>query len=335
MRFPKMPTLSDVAERAKVSKMTASVVLNGARSGTKVSQETRRRIIAVAEEMGYRPNAVAQSLARQRTRIVGLYNGLGPIDATAPFLAHIISGLQHGCERHELDLLLHRTFRGRSAERIYGELANGQVDGLILLASVQDLLAERLSTADLPVVALGNAVPGLASVTVDDRGGARLQAEYLAQRGHRFVLYLRAHLNHASLEERHAAFLEAAQELGIEVLDLLQASDECPLPQEALKLLAGADRHRPTAIVCWADHSAHGALLQCIAANLRVPDQVAVLGFDGLAARVEPGWILTTIRAPWRCAAEEALECLVRRIHGEEVGSRTILPVELIQGNTA
>src|SRR5579884_2493358 len=152
-------TLNDVARRAGVSKMAVSVVINGSRSGTQVSQETRERILQAAKELQYRPNAVARSLARKRTNIVGFYNGYKGVDPRTLFMADVMSGLQYGCEAFRKDLLTHGSFRGTSVEDIYAELSNHMIDGLILYAPASDPLIPMLADSHLPVVAIVDPVP--------------------------------------------------------------------------------------------------------------------------------------------------------------------------------
>src|SRR5262249_8954496 len=111
--------MKDVAERAGVSKMTVSAVLNGTSTHVRVSEPTRQRVLEAARELDYRPNAVARSLRRRQTNIIGVYCGFGYMNARLAFLSEIIGGLQEGCDCHRKDLLLHGVFRGRSVEDIY------------------------------------------------------------------------------------------------------------------------------------------------------------------------------------------------------------------------
>ena len=122
--------MSDVARLAGVHRVTASVVLNDAEASTQVSQATRQRILEAARELGYRPNAMALALRRQRTDIVGFYRG-SDLDAHHPFFADVINGLRRGCRNHDKDLLLYSEFEHRSPDEVYASLANGKVDGLL------------------------------------------------------------------------------------------------------------------------------------------------------------------------------------------------------------
>ncbi|RYG23820.1 LacI family transcriptional regulator, partial [bacterium] len=127
-------TLKEISARVGVGPSTASVVLNGAKSGTKVSEETRKAILEVARELNYRPNVVARSLRRQQTGIVGFFSGYEGVDPRNPLVAELLHGIQSGCARQGLDLLLYSANVGHSAEEIAANLSNGRLDGLVVTA---------------------------------------------------------------------------------------------------------------------------------------------------------------------------------------------------------
>jgi LacI family transcriptional regulator/LacI family purine nucleotide synthesis repressor len=337
MSFPKstVTTLSDVAARAKVSKVTASAVLNKSRSNTGVSTSTRERILQIAAELDYRPNAIARSLRRKSTSIIGFYCGHGLATSQNFFLSDVIGGLQEACDEQRRDLLLHGAFHRRSVDDIFDELMNRTIDGLILIAFSDDPLVDRLRTSSLPVVALADPVPGIPSVVVDDRNGSRLIARHLASRGHKRILYRSSTENLLSVERRHSTFIEEATALGMQVVGTYPNAWMAPLSAEELACLALSSGERPTAAVCWSDTSAHGLMQDCRQRGIRVPDDLAVVGFDGIEPPMEPAQRLTTVRAPWKEAACQAVSALVSRIEGKEIPSEITLPVEFIVGDTA
>lgn len=329
-------TLRTVAARAGVSYQAAAAVVNGSRGGSRVSEATRLRIQQAASDLRYQPNAIARSLRRRRTDIIGFYTGHPQINANTPFQAEIITGLQAGCEAHGKDLLLHGKSRGRSAADIYGEIADGKVDGLILFTPPGDELVAHLAASHLPVVALVDAVPSLPSVVVDDEAGGRLQARHLAERGHRTVLYQTCHQDLVSAERRYRAFREEAEARGLSVRTL-RAPDHRGEDPALRAVLAGPDP--PTALVGWQDGSALGLLSDCLSAGLRVPGDAAVIGFDGIPTpdrprRTSAEPVLTTVRAPWQEVARAAVGVLVARLGANEVPRETVLPVELVEGDT-
>jgi DNA-binding LacI/PurR family transcriptional regulator len=329
------PTIKDVARRAGVSYATASVVLNNsARTNTRVSTATRERVRAVAAALHYQPNAVAQSLRRRRTHILGFYGGTGNnIDVRSPFVAQIVAGLQQGCEDHAMDLLVHGKVAGRPVDAVYAEVGNGKIDGLVLYTVPSDPLIALLADSHLPAIAVADAVSELPSVVVDDAAAGRLQAEHLAGKGHRRVLYLPGPLDSTQVNRCRTAFCEAATGLGITVVQGTPGRNDS-LSDRERAILTGAAGPRPTAMVAWADDTAHPVLAECLEMGLRVPQDLAVVGFDDNPLRVQPLWRLTTIRADWWTVARTAVSLLVSRIEGREVPPETVLPVELVVGNT-
>ncbi|MDQ2800031.1 MAG: LacI family transcriptional regulator, partial [Armatimonadota bacterium] len=290
-------TMADIARRAGVSKVTVSAVLSAsAGNHTRVAAATRQRILDAAQELNYAPNGIARMFRRRSTDIVGLYLGDWLLNTHDLFLAEIVSGLQIGCHENRKDLLIHGTFRGRSVDDIYLELISQKIDGLILFTQPDDPLAARLAASALPVVAITDAVPVLPSVVADDRAGSRLIAEYLAARGHRRVLYRRGRSFQTSASRRYEAFQEAAGQFGMTVAQDFQRLENFAfvLSTQEQALLAQEPSRRPTAIVCSNDLLAYAAVEYCLDRNLRVPEDVAVAGFDGIMPQVRPAARLTT-----------------------------------------
>lgn len=336
MPIRRAATLKDVAEQAGVSKVAVSVVLNGSRSNVGVSAATRQRILDSAERLQYRPNAIARSLRRQSTNVIGLYSGTQYAPARGGvFLSHIIAGLQDGCDAHSRDLLVHGAFRGQSVDDIYQELAGGKVDGLVLHAPGNDALVNLLSDASLPCVVIASPVENLPSVVVDDQAGMQLLAEHLYRAGHRWVAFRQSFLRHTSSLRREAAFGEAAARLGMRVETISPGPVEHEIGSAEAVLLASPRSERPSAMVCWNDTSAYSLISHCVERHIEVPADLALTGFDGFWLPGIPRWQLTTVCAPWRLVAKTAVDLLVARINGETIPKETTLPVTLRIGETA
>ncbi len=327
-------TLSDVAKVAGVSKVAVSVVLNKSRSQVRVSDATRARIVEAAQALEYKPNAMARSLRRQRTDVIGFYSAQGQrFNPLYPFFGTILKGLLDGCEDHQKDFLLHGTFRNRSENDIYLQLLNGQIDGLVLYARSVTPLIQRLIDSRLPVVTIADEVPGLPCVTVDAEMGGRLLANYLADKGYKSVLYrVTDTVLPSTIEKRWQSFRETATQRGLQV-DLLLAQGAFTEKEEA-ELLLDPTR-RPDVLAAFSDFSADYTVDFCRENDLRIPEDLAIVGFDGFAAARRPSRRLTTIHAPWAEVARTAVSLLVAQHDGQDVPERTVLPVELIVGDTA
>jgi DNA-binding LacI/PurR family transcriptional regulator len=327
--------MKDVAARAGVSVMTVSLVLRENASGSRVSEETRQRVQEAARELSYLPNARARALRSGYTNIIGLHAGYGWLNVRHPFYTEIVSGLQDGCEEFKKDLLLHGTFRGHTPDDIYTELADGRIDGLVVNMPPEDPLAERLASSHFPVVAVADPLPNIPSVVVDDAGGSRMLVEYLKSRGHRRFLYLSGGVHPISTVRRRDAFFARAAEHELEVKEICltgeRSLDECFTDG----LLSLDPQQRPTAIVCWHDDTAYAVLAHCRRRGIRVPEEIAVVGFNGCPTPIDSLWSLTTIRAPWAAAARTAVAYLQTLLEGKSVPQETVLPVEFIPGHTA
>lgn len=331
---PASATLADVAAQAGVSKVAASVVLNGSRSHARVSATTRERIIEAASALQYKPNAVARSLRRQHTNIIGFYSAHGAhVDPRVPFFAQIWAGLREGCAEHQKDLLVRGAFRSRSDDEVFQELLNGQVDGLILFAGAQTPLVERLIESRLPVISVVHEVPGVPWLGIDDTSGGQSMARHLWERGHRRVLYRRlAGKIPSTLQRRLDSFCAEAGAMGMTVLQS-HRDDHWPSDEEQALLLDKSPQ-RPTAVACWNDDSADALAEFCQQQGLRVPHDIAITGFDGVPPVRRPAWRITTIAAPWVQVARQAVTLLTALCQNEEVPPTTMLPVELVVGDT-
>lgn len=337
-------TLRDIADRVGVGPATVSVVLNGSRSGTKVSETTRAAVLKAASELNYRPNALARSLRTRRTGIIGFFSGYQYVDPRNEYIASVISGMQAGCQANDLDLLLYTPQVSHTAEDIVRNLADGRFDGLVVTARPEHPIAHLLASAQLPVVAIADPLPDLPCVLADAAEGGRLQARYLARKGHKKVLYVPSDYPFLSVLDRYEGFFEEATCLGMEVVMATPVSGHGPVADwevERSVKLSEADmsclqsEHPCTAIQCWDDAPAYRIASQLAEAGISVPQQVAVMGYNGCTTSVEPRWKLTTICANWPQVGETAVQVLAAMIQGRNYATETVLPVHLVEGNTA
>ncbi|HWD40305.1 MAG TPA: LacI family DNA-binding transcriptional regulator [Fimbriimonas sp.] len=335
MNGTKKATLRDIADRAGISQFTVSVVLNGAKSNTRVSEDTRRRIKEIAAQMGYQPNSLARALRRQSTNILGFYFGYGYLEPHDPFHAEVLTGLQRGCEACDKDLMIHYSFHRYSVDEVFAELTGGKIDGLVIIAAPGDPLVAKVRGSNLRVVAMTDAIEGVPSVLADDAAGSRAIADHLFERGHRVILYRACPGESDSAGRRQRAFEERASGLGITTIPGRTSSWKGFVEEEEANLIAHRKDLGITAAVCWGDPSAHALLSYCKRNGLSIPEDLAVVGFNGIEPNVEPLYDLTTVRACWSNVAQNAVHQLVDLLEGKEVPERTVLPVEFYVGGTS
>jgi len=332
-------TAKSIARELQLSQPTVSRILSGD-PRHRVAAETRRRVLETASRLGYQPNAVARSLRRGRTGIVGLYTN-HDYDARNAFLGTIIGALQRCCEARGLDLLLHSARGGRSAEEMFGTLRDGRIDGLILHANADDPLAAMLGLSPLPVVAVADRLPHLPAVTCDDADGMRQLMAYFWERGLRRFVFIAPDEQLTSVERRAAAFVAEARRYAVPPSEwsVLRVCETDLV--ETVRFLRTLPS--PCAVACWNDRSAYHLLRECRAQGVAVPETLAVAGFDGFQSEYVPLWDLVTVKCPWEEVAARALELLLTMINPASepatVSSlnstqEVCLPVQLCLGNT-
>lgn len=336
-KSPKRPriTLQAVANLAGVNRVTAAVALGQSpQGGTRVSAATRLRVVEAAHQLGYAPNALARALRGERTNIIGYYAGYETLNAHLPFVAAILQGLQQSCRQYLQDLMLFGSFERDTIDSIYATLTSGKIDGLILLPTPRSPVMDRLFDSHLPVVAIANTHPAVPSVVVDDRAGAMLIANYLAGQGHQRILYRSQQERRVSQVRREETFCAVAAAHGLTVTITYETLNHA-LSEQELTILQEPAQQRPTAAVCWMDLSAYALLAHCEQIGLRVPEDLAIVGFDGIPLSIKPARVLTTVCAPWADVAAQAVQFLLALLDGEEVPQETIFPVQLVIGDTA
>ena len=328
-------TAKDIARELGLSQPTVSRILSGAR-GHRVAASTRARVLETAQRMEYQPNAVARSLRHGRTHSIGLYT-VHNYDARNDFLSALIAGLQRACNAHHLDLLLFAAFRDRSKEEIFNKLRDRRIDGLFLHTTPDDPLVEKLASSSLHVMALTDALPGIPSVTFDDADGVRQLIEYSWARGYRRFSFVAPYQELTAVERRCRTFGDSLRERGVHAdraqVHRIHFEDVDPL-LPALLEQAREDRERPLVVFCWNDRTAYNLLRRCQECGVRVPEELAITGFDGFLDTKLPSRQLVTVACPWEQLTATAMEILLCRMAGKAAAAETCLPVTLWPGNT-
>jgi len=332
---PDRSTIYEVAQRSGVSTATVSRVMA---DGKGFSATTRDRVLAIAAELGWVPSAPARGLASRRSGIVGLLfpdlGRSGDAEQESPlYVDQVIRGAERAATAVGDAVLIAATQSASGRELAFS--VAGKVDGLVVMArSLPDDDITAISRS-LPVVVLANSGTsgGLDFVGVDNRGGAReITAHLILQHGYADVAFLGGPPESPDSQERFAGFRQAMREAGLRaggkpaaIGGFTEAGG-----QQAVQAMVAAGR-TPRAIVCGNDEMAIGALIALRAARLRVPADVAVTGFDDIAATRHVRPALSTVRQPMRELGERSVRVLLDRIadHTRPPAS-VILPTELV-----
>ena len=300
---PPNVTIRDVAARAGVSVATVSRVFN--QKGP-IREETVRRVMEVAGEMQYIPHAGARSLSTRSTRTIGVVLP----DLHGEFFSEVIRGIDLAAREMRYHLLLSGSHADRDEMRAVVQAVRGMVDGLIIMSPDLDpsaLLGEL--PAGIPAVLLNAKVDGRPSITIDNAGGAKDVIRHLAALGHKHIAFIGGPAKNADASQRCRGFRAGIKSHGIEGVELPGDFTE-DSGYEAGKAIA-AMKPRPTAVFAANDSMAIGALSAFRDARLRVPEQIALVGFDDIpiARFLDPP--LTTVKVPIAELGRRGLQMLV------------------------
>jgi LacI family transcriptional regulator len=325
---PNRPQIADVAREAGVSIATVSRVLSG---NTPVAPDTAERVRSAVETLNYVPHAAARILASRRTDTLGL---LVP-EISGAFFQPLLRGIEAGASEAGLDLLIHAT-QTIPVKARHHTLGEHNTDGLLVFTeSLDEKELSRLNAIGFPLVLLHQTPPSslnIPVVTIENRAGARALVEHLITRhDRRRIAFLRGPEGQEDSTLRERGYREAleAHHLPFDPALVVRGEFDRMVAFESVNTLLSTGM-QIDAIFSGDDEAAVGALQALLQAGRRVPEEIAVAGFDDqvLAGSLTPP--LTTVRAPTEEVGRQAVQILVRLIKQEEVVSRLILPTELV-----
>jgi LacI family transcriptional regulator len=327
-------TLEGIAEMAGVSRSTVSRVVNDHPS---VRTEVRERVWRVIRETGYQPHAAARSLVTHRTRIIGTIIPEAVTTLfTDPFFPLLLRGVTEACNAHHYYLMLSLFSGPANQDEMYRRvIGSGNLDGVIVAStSTDDPIFSRLLQDGLPFVLVGRFPDARVNyVDVDNVAGARMAVEHLIRLGHERIGTVTGPLNMTHGQDRLEGYRQALEAHRIPVQrELIFEGDftEDSGRMAAQQLLPAS----PTAIFAASDMMAVGALKALRETGRRVPEDVALVGFDDLpiATAIEPP--LTTVRQPIEGLGAMAVDLLVNLLENppddRASAHRLVLPVKLV-----
>lgn len=332
-----IPTIKDVARKAGVSVASVSKVIN---NRPQVSVETRSRVLAAIEELGYAPNQNARELVEGQTRTVGLL--LPTLEN--PIFAQAAKGVETAAARHGYQVILGDFDEDLTKEACLLEmLRSRRVEGTISVGfrrgnERHDVGYHALVAAGTPVVFLMGQVEekDFYSIFVDEEEAGYLAACYLLGLGHRRLVYLAGPATAIQTRQKIKGIARAHQERHLELKPEAIVHSDYHLPggaKAARAIYARADR--PTAVFAFNDLMAIGAIKSAREMGLRVPDDISIMGFDGIdwTAYYEPA--LTTLRQPARQMGQAAFDLILKIIKGERPTKRRYpFHAELVEGGS-
>jgi DNA-binding LacI/PurR family transcriptional regulator len=327
-------TLENVALQAGVSRATVSRVVNGS---PKVSPDVRRDVEAAIERLGYVPNRAARSLVTRRSGSFGLVitEPTGRLFSD-PFFPRVLRGISAELTARDLQLILLMPNSPADVRRTGDYLSAGHVDGAVLVSlHGEDPLPARLSAAGIPLVLVGRPLRGISAsyVDVDNRQGAKTAVEHLIATGRRAVATIAGPQDMPAGIDRLAGYREAIGDAFRVADPTLEATGDFT-QESGAKAMARLLTKRPDldAVFAASDLMAAGALSALAAAGRRIPEDVAIVGYDDspVASSTHPQ--LSSVRQPIEEMGREVARLLVEAVEGtERVQRRVILATELVK----
>lgn len=325
-------TLKDVAHAAGVHPSTVSRALDPSKAWL-VNVQTRERVVAMARDLGYQPDALASSLRRGRTDTIGLVVA----DLANPYIAPVVRGIENALEGRGLIPMIAETQDDQTrANRVFNHLMRRRVDAIITTATrdddraILDKIARNVPTV-LAVRPLRGS--GLATVSNDDRLGASLAAQHLIDLGHRCVAQLVGPLDVGNFEIRRQAFTATMRRAGVEELVIPETATTPTLGEGRRLTRALCERHPrlPTAVFAHNDLMALGALAVLNERGVSCPDDISLVGYNDTPMTAFTHPTLTTISLPGYELGRLAAEMAVTMIESPETPpAQLTLPPSLV-----
>lgn len=325
-------TLMDIASRSGVSTSTVSRVLSN--SSHSVAEKTRQKVLQAAEELNYTPNAFARGLSKGEFRFIGLVVS----DIRDPYFVEMARGVEDQASLRDYLVVYCNTDRAPEKERRYLEQLSALRAGVILAGGGfrREDHVRGLASHPAPVVTVGTNQLGCAAVRIDNSGGTLSAVDHLWGLGHRTIAFLGGPGSSTAAIERLAGFRDAMALHRLAVNESLVVESDYTLEGGSTSLSALLESPvRPTALFAANDQMALGAIREAKARGIRVPEELAVVGFNGIAAAEESDPPLTTVSLYPREMGRMAFDLLLQRQRrGEDPPSILVQGELIVRGST-
>lgn len=346
-----MVTIADVAKQAGVSMMTVSRVIN---KSAHVSDKTRQRVMQAVEELSYRPNMVARSLATRRNQMIAYVVS----NLANPFFADVSMGVENVCVERGYIVIIYDVTSEQRMDACLNMLIDRRLDGVIFHhLDIRPEHVEQLRQNGVHCVTIDNEqdIPEITQIDSDDYEGGRMAARHLIERGHREIGCIHgcfdseAVQNYPDLEyierfqrkiwrNRTQGFLDEMHSAGLEPTYMLEGRGTAHRG-----FRAGSELYRemhdrgvaPKALYCENDVIALGVLSECLELGMRVPEEIAIVGHDGLDIGKQLYPRITSVHQPRYEMGSVAAEKLLDDIQTEAAPERILVHSQLFRGDTA
>ncbi|MGQ7845759.1 LacI family DNA-binding transcriptional regulator [Granulosicoccus sp. 3-233] len=314
-------TSSQVARLAGVSQSAVSRVFT---PGASVSPKTADKVRAAANELGYRPNVLARSLITGKSRIIGLVVSY----LNNQFYPEVLEKLSNGLQAKGYHVLVFMAAQtAGNIDEVLEEILDYQADGIVLASvAMSSELALRSHAAGVPVVLFNRTQDNdlLSSITADNVAGGRKVADHLVQAGYQRIAYIAGWEGASTQRDRETGFREGLAAAGVQLFAREEGDFHFEQAKLAARRMFSVD-DRPDAVFVCNDHMAF-AVMDVLRdeMQLRVPEDVAVVGYDDVPAAAWGAYKLTTVRQPANRMVEETITTLLTQIEHDDTPPRRL-----------
>ncbi len=328
-------TIKDVAQKAGVSIATVSLAIHDHK---RISPETKRKVQKAINELNYSPSKSARNLVSKKTGNIGFLLTDDHFLRTEPFYTRIFLGTEFEAREGEYYVLLNTVNREYDeCDKLPRFVLDKSVDGIIIAGKVPEMLINKLSATNLPLIFVDYIPPKnkYPLVLIDNIHGGSLATEHLIDKGHKNIAFIGGDINHPSIHDRFQGYKLTLEKANITITDNLISLEE-PYPArqngyDAAQRLINNNKDI-TAIFACNDAMAIGAMHFLKDNGYKIPQDVSVIGFDDVEADLLLDPPLTTIRVPKVDLGAEAMRLMVDVLKNNNVAPKKILvPVELIE----
>ena len=323
------PTIKDVAREAGVSINTVSRALNGKPD---VNPETKRLVLEAAQRLKYTPNKLARGLRSNKTGVIGVIVA----DIANPFFSAVVKGMGKAAKGLGYSIILQDTGENyENEEEAIRIMISEQVDGLLITpVQTENRSIHTLQESGIPFVLVARHFSDLDTdyVVVDDVQGGYLATTHLIEKGHEKIAFINGPACNSSAIERFQGYKKALEEHNIELNEKLMRNGALTMEDGYThgKALLMGHGPRPTALFTFSDFVALGAMKAVREVGLRIPDDIAIVGYDDIDFAFCLEVPLTTVRVLKKEMGKKAVSVLEKKIDEHEGQSHLKMPVELV-----
>lgn len=325
--------MQDIAEKAKVSRGTVSYVLNGKAKKAKISKATSEKIFNVAESLGYRRNAIAQSMKTGKTNVIGVVGKLG-----GSYCMEIIKGINDVLSKNNYMIKLLPSETVEQVKNVTRQCIEQRLAGVICRSLTEkelEILRKELETNNIPIVLVDSSFSHnwCSRIISDDFEGAKKATEYLLKLGHREIGFVTNNLKRGFSQTRFDGYIQTMAKYGIKVdkdtVCIIGPKNRITDTQRN-SIKNFLQQQKPSAIFCSSDSLAMKVINIAHSLGIMIPEDLSIIGFAGLDYTFFSSPTLTTVKQPFVKMGQKASEILLSEIKEKSSVKEIKIPVKLI-----